>query len=258
LVPTIGVAFTNNTGAALTRFAISYIGEEWRLATVNHTDRLDFQYSTNATSLTTGTWTDINNLDFTTPNSSVAGAHDGNATLNRTQKNFLLTGISLANGSTIWLRWVDFSASGSDDCLAVDDFIFTASASTAVDLIKFKAVALSGGVWVRWKTGLEKDNVGFNVYKQTKSNGVWGPKVKLNPSLIASATLVANPRVDMDGGYLYGWPDENPGDLLRVRYWLEDIDTTGNVTRHGPVVPEPRTGNLSDRVRSPLLSELGG
>ena len=45
----------------ITSLAISYTGEQWRLGQVDTgraADRLDFQLSTNATSLTTGTWTD--------------------------------------------------------------------------------------------------------------------------------------------------------------------------------------------------------
>src|SRR5437764_612247 len=75
LIPTIGASFTNNTGAAITSLAIAYTGEQWRLgATGRGADRLDFQYSTNATSLTTGTWTDADALDFSSPNTSTVGA----------------------------------------------------------------------------------------------------------------------------------------------------------------------------------------
>src|SRR6185436_1444018 len=67
LNPTIGAAFTNNTGGTITSLAIDYTGEQWRLGATGRADRIDFQYSVNATSLTTGTWTDVNNLDFTGP-----------------------------------------------------------------------------------------------------------------------------------------------------------------------------------------------
>ena len=52
----------------------------WHLGATANADRLDFQYSTNATSLINGTYTDVNALDLTTPNSSgTAGARDGNS-----------------------------------------------------------------------------------------------------------------------------------------------------------------------------------
>jgi uncharacterized protein len=55
LTPTIGESFTTNTGGLITTLAISYTGEQWQLGTADRgPDRLDFQYSTDATSLTTG------------------------------------------------------------------------------------------------------------------------------------------------------------------------------------------------------------
>jgi len=131
VVPTIGASFTNNTGATITDLAISYTGEEWRLGAAGRTDRLDFQYSTDATSLTTGTWTEVDALDFTTPaTSGTAGARDGNATANRTAVSYSITGLSVANGAAFWIRWTDYNASGSDDGLAVDDFSLTAAGNT--------------------------------------------------------------------------------------------------------------------------------
>ena len=67
LIPTIGASFTNNTGSPITSLDIAYTGEQWRIGNTStaRDDRLDFQYSTDATSLTSGTWTDVNALDFT-------------------------------------------------------------------------------------------------------------------------------------------------------------------------------------------------
>ncbi len=121
--PTLGVQFTNNTGSTVTLITVAYTGEQWRLGTAGRVDRLDFQYSTDATAVNSGTWTDVDNLDFTAPITAGAiGALDGNATANKTDLSFAISGLNIANGSTIWLRWSDFNASGADDGLAVDDF----------------------------------------------------------------------------------------------------------------------------------------
>lgn len=123
----IGASFTNNTGGAINELAISYIGEQWRLGTASREDRLDFQYSLDATSLSTGAWVDVNLLDFVGPVTTGAlGALDGNATANRTAKSYTITGLNIANGSTFWIRFSDFNASNSDDGLAVDDWSLTA------------------------------------------------------------------------------------------------------------------------------------
>jgi hypothetical protein len=125
LVPTIGACFTNNTGAAITSVGISYVGEHWRIgvATRGAADRLDFQYSTDATSLTTGTWANVDALDYhSTVTSGALGALDGNNAANRTAISSSITGLSIPNGATLWIRWTDFDIASSDDGLAVDDF----------------------------------------------------------------------------------------------------------------------------------------
>ena len=128
LVPTIGASFTNNTGSAINQLAISYTGEQWRLGTADRgPDRLDFQLSTDATSLTTGTWIDNDSLDFLGPvTTGTVGASDGNAAANRTAVSSTISGFSVPNGAVFWIRWTDFNASGADDGLAVDDFSLTA------------------------------------------------------------------------------------------------------------------------------------
>jgi predicted extracellular nuclease len=127
LVSTFGAAFTNNTGGQITSLDVAYTGEQWRLGATGRTDRIDFQISTNATSLTNGTWTDVDALDFTAPvTAGAVGALDGNAAANRTAKSFTIGSLALANGATFWIRWIDLNAAATaDDGLAVDDFSLT-------------------------------------------------------------------------------------------------------------------------------------
>jgi hypothetical protein len=128
LTPVIGAQFTNNTGSTIASLDISYTGEMWRAGVTNRgaADRLDFQLSTNATSLSTGTWVDYNNLDFNSPNiNATMGALNGNSAGNQAAVSFTISGLSIPNGSSFWIRWTDFNISGSDDGLAVDDFSLT-------------------------------------------------------------------------------------------------------------------------------------
>ncbi len=126
LVPTIGAVFVNNTGQTVTSLDIAYLGEQWRLGALSRPDRLDFQYSLNATTVATGTWVDVNTLDFLAPvTTGAAGALDGNAAANRTQISGSITSLSIAPGGTVLIRWTDLNAAGSDDGLAVDDFSIT-------------------------------------------------------------------------------------------------------------------------------------
>ena len=133
LIPFFGAKFSNNTGATIQSLEISYTGEEWRLGTASRADRIDFQISTDATDLTTGTYTDIDALDFTTPNTATTGAKDGNAAGNRTTISFTISGLDIPNGSTFFIRWTDFDASGADDGLAVDDFSLTPNGGTSTN-----------------------------------------------------------------------------------------------------------------------------
>jgi hypothetical protein len=126
LTPMIGACFTNNTGDAIGRLIVTYTGEQWRQGAASRQDRLDFQYSLDATSLGTGTWTDDNLLDFLAPNSgTVTGAYDGNVAANRVYLSDMIIGLNIAPGATFWIRWTDFNATSSDDGLAVDDFSLT-------------------------------------------------------------------------------------------------------------------------------------
>lgn len=134
LIPVFGACYTNNTNSTITSLIISYTGEEWRLGTAGRTDRLDFQYSTNATDLTTGTYTDVDALDFTTPNTTTVGAKDGNAAENRTALSATISNLNIAPGATFFLRWTDFDASGADDGLAIDDLSVTPNGASTGEL----------------------------------------------------------------------------------------------------------------------------
>lgn len=149
LVPTFGAAFSNNTGGPITSLKISYTGEQWRIGNTaaSRDDRLDFQYSTNATTLISGTWTDVDPLDFTNPIKTApsAGALNGNAAGNRVSLSYTITGLNIPNGSTFWIRWTDFNASGSDDGLAIDDFSLVAEGGTLQPLLSINDVSVVEG-----------------------------------------------------------------------------------------------------------------
>ena len=144
LTPTFGASFTNNTGSTLTSLKLDYTGEQWRLGNAGRTDQLNFQYSTNATDLNTGTWTSVSQLNFITPNTTTNGAKNGNDATNRTDLSHTINGLSIANGATFWIRFTDTNASGADDGLAVDDFSLTPNPSNAPTL-SINDVTLSEG-----------------------------------------------------------------------------------------------------------------
>jgi PEP-CTERM motif-containing protein len=153
LIPTIGANFQNNTGVTITELDISYFGEQWRLGALSRTDMLDFQFSLDATSLTTGTWLDVNQLDFIAPISSGSvGALDGNAAANRVGVSFNITSLSIANGAQIWIRWNDFNATSNDDGLGIDNFLLQAVPEPATSMLIGAGLLLVAQRFIRRKT----------------------------------------------------------------------------------------------------------
>jgi hypothetical protein len=139
LLPTVGACFVNNTGATVSVLNIGYDGEQWRLSTTGRNDRLDFEYSIDATSLTTGTWTPVDALDFIAPLSTgTVGAVDGN--VNKVTVSSGISGLSLVSGATVYIRYIDLNAAGADDGLGVDNFNLSALPPTTAP------VSLSGRV----------------------------------------------------------------------------------------------------------------
>ena len=149
LIPFIGASFTNNSGTTITGLDISYDGEQWRFGGVHSTvpDKMDFQISFNATSLQTGTWTDVNALDFNAPvTAGTAGALDGNAAANRVTIASIISGLNIPDGTTFWIRWIDQDATGADDGLAIDNFNITpilAVAGAETQTVQFNPVSVT-------------------------------------------------------------------------------------------------------------------
>jgi len=145
LISTFGACFTNNTGSTLSSLDLAYTGEQWRLGTAARTDQINFEYSTNATDLVTGTWTGVAALNFVTPDTATTGAKNGNAVASRTAKSNTISSLSIANGATFWIRWSDADATGADDGLAVDDFSLTAGVVSATPNLSINDVTVIEG-----------------------------------------------------------------------------------------------------------------
>lgn len=130
-----GARFTNNTGSVITSLAISYTGEMWRRGTATATsgEGLTFAYSTDATNLTTGTFTAVPALNYASLGDACSAtqnvATNGNSSACRTSISSTIPGLIIPNGQSFWIRWTDVDTVGSDDGNAIDDFSLTASVS---------------------------------------------------------------------------------------------------------------------------------
>lgn len=132
LIPTIGFVVTNNTGHEITELVIGYTGKTWRIGATNRVDRLDFQYAINTSSITSGTWHDVDALDYNVP---VHAATNQGSVIHSSNVSGTITGISIPNGTSFAVRWNDFNATGADDGTSIDDFTLVANGCIPVSIV---------------------------------------------------------------------------------------------------------------------------
>ncbi|MEY3048998.1 MAG: hypothetical protein RL365_1036, partial [Bacteroidota bacterium] len=119
LASSFGAKFLNNTNASINSITVTYVGETWRVGNTNRTDKIDFQYSLNATDLSNGTWIDVDSLDY--ENIPQANTASGSV-LHSQQKNYTIFGLNIPAGAYFLIKWIDADATGSDDAIGINDF----------------------------------------------------------------------------------------------------------------------------------------
>jgi len=102
--------------------------------------------------------------------------------------------------------------------------------ATVIGLSSFTAVPDNRKVVIEWTTETEINNAGFNLYR---SESVDGAYVKINPVLIPAKGVGTS-------GASYQYEDNNVKNRNTYYYKLEDLDTSGISTMHGPAVATPR------------------
>ncbi len=127
------------------------------------------------------------------------------------------------------------------------DFGFIVAPSY-IKLEGFEVNIKAGETEVRWSTGEEYDNLGFNVYRE-----VGGKRELVNRSMIAGGSLRSSAML-VATGESYSWKDEDP--KAGAVYYLEDIDMKGGSTMHGPVTPKMSFSASSLQRNALLLSDL--
>lgn len=98
--------------------------------------------------------------------------------------------------------------------------------SSSVQLADLRASRGGAGVRIRWRTLSEIDHAGFRILREAPA----GNLMNMTPRLIAPRSAGG----ELDGA-TYRWIDR-AAPLTMVRYWLEDVDTRGVATRHGPLM----------------------
>jgi hypothetical protein len=111
-------------------------------------------------------------------------------------------------------------------------------ATTAVELVRLEAIAEDGAVEIHWETASELDNLGFHLYRARTGEG---PYARLTQKLVPG--LGSSPL-----GARYRYRDDGLENGTTYFYRLEDVDTSGVTTLHGPVSATP-SGEISEKPR---------
>lgn len=100
-------------------------------------------------------------------------------------------------------------------------------APNAITLLSFSAKRLSDtSAEVLWRTALEQNVFGFNLYRS--STGQRSDAVRINPNLIPALG-------QSGGGASYRFVDTAIQPGATYFYWLQEVELNGNLAEFGPV-----------------------
>ncbi len=140
--------------------------------------------------------------------------------------------------------WTDSTGTTNNPTV---DFGFVGFSPTLVQLDKFDVLTDGNSVELKWSTGNEVGNLGFNVYRE-----VDGKRQLLNSAPIAGNALRSSVQLQASGSD-YIWTDKDF--VQNAVYYLEDLDVDGSVNLHGAVTPEFRQ-TLGNQPNARMFSEL--
>ena len=145
------------------------------------------------------------------------------------------------------------NAVGNDEWVGIDDILIFVPSAARVD--SFAANGYEGGkVLLEWRTGLEVNNLGFNVYRDVR-----GKRTRINSQMLAGSALMVGAGTRLLSGRSYVWADDLPKGR-DAQYLLEEVDLNGQSTWHGPVgIDRSRSRDKlpPSGARAVLLSSLG-
>jgi uncharacterized repeat protein (TIGR01451 family) len=120
-----------------------------------------------------------------------------------------------------------------------DDQASVPRGPTAITLKLFEAKWLSSTVLIRWETGSEENTFGFLLYRSETNDR--SKAVRITADAIPA-------QVGNGGGASYAYEDETvtigdaPNTTGKVYYyWLQEVETDGDVTDYGPVSTDGKT-----------------
>lgn len=138
--------------------------------------------------------------------------------------------ISISNWFGDWYQGVNqpppnYVTSSSGSCV-----VSMTTALSPVSLTSFTATPYNGSAVLNWTTGLESQNLGFNVYRSlSPSDGF----VQINSELIRNLVVAST----IHG--IYQFYDNGISNNITYYYEIEDIAVNGTRTLHGPLSVTP-------------------
>jgi hypothetical protein len=155
----IGTRFVNDTGLTISGFTFSYDGEQWRIGNstaVNNQLTVSYAvFAPGAGSLQSVAYSaDMPGATFDSPiDSGTVGSLNGNDPLNRVAGlGATITGLTVAPGDEIWLRWFDLNNSGGDHGMAIDNFTISFAVVPEPSTVALLGVGLAALVVLRRRT----------------------------------------------------------------------------------------------------------
>ncbi|MEA3501066.1 MAG: FlgD immunoglobulin-like domain containing protein, partial [Candidatus Marinimicrobia bacterium] len=164
----------------------------------------------------------------------LASFSDGNVSIGTgTEYYFLTCDVASDATGSIDARMVDNSSLTFYDGLISSDLsnevLSDGDSSLPVELIIFTATRSNDQVTLRWITGSETENLGFNVYRSRTKSGNYQ---KNNKNIIKGAG-------NSSTRHNYEFIDKDIINGVTFWYKLEDVDYSGNTKFHGPISPTP-------------------
>lgn len=193
-----------------------------------------------------------------------ASAFADPATGTLTSQGTVVDSTSTATSLPLMGAWWQGSTASSQPAF-FDNTSVTVAEPTAVRLTGFAAVQNGDEVVLRWQTGYEARNLGYNIYRERN-----GKRVCITPSLVSGSALIVGRQTALRSGLNYTWYDDlkqtdEAGSVNRqpssVTYWLADVDIDGQRTLHGPIAPtvslvQYRKRKQGGGQRAVLLNEV--
>jgi FlgD Ig-like domain len=215
----------NNTGAVLSELNVHY-----DIFVLNNADRssaFNFSYSEDDLSYST-----VAGLDFSSPETA-----DASPAWISTGRVTSLTGLNVADGGYLYLRWQgsDLSGSGSRDEFALDNILIDQGDSPLpVELNSFKAYGENAKVSLKWTTAAELNNRGFIIMRSAseKMPYIEISSYKYNENLLGAGTSSSQ--------HNYTYLDQTVLNGYTYWYKLIDVDFNGIQKVHGPVSVTPQ------------------